>query len=70
VTIQHICYPLKDDKRRVQAVAGTAGLHVRGREGQPAEGSARRKALHPTMHGKKDIGKGLENAIKRQLGLK
>jgi len=38
------------------------GSHLKVRLGQHA-------SILP-MHGKKDIGKGLENAIKKQLGLK
>jgi mRNA interferase HicA len=38
------------------------GSHLKVRLGE-------RSSVLP-MHGKKDIGKGLENAIKKQLGLK
>lgn len=38
------------------------GSHLKVRLGE-------RSSVIP-MHGKKDIGKGLENAIKKQLGLK
>jgi mRNA interferase HicA len=50
-------------------------LEARGCSFEPGKGShlkvrlGRRSAVLP-MHGKKEIGKGLENAVKKQLGLK
>jgi mRNA interferase HicA len=50
-------------------------LEARGCSFEPGKGShlkvrlGRRSAVLP-MHGKKEIGKGLENGIKKQLGLK
>jgi hypothetical protein len=39
-------------------------------QGQPSQGSAWQAVHHLPMHGKKEIGKGLENKIKQDLGLK
>jgi predicted RNA binding protein YcfA (HicA-like mRNA interferase family) len=60
-----------DDERRVQAPAAEARLHIEpGKGGHLIVRLADKMAVLP-MHGKqKELGTGLVNAIKKDLGLK
>jgi len=69
LTINHICCTI------TSCAEFKRWLEQQGCTFEPAKGShlkvrlgGKRSTL--PMHGKKDIGKGLENAIKKQLGLK
>jgi mRNA interferase HicA len=71
LTTQHMCCTLKS----VTSAEFKRWLERLGCTFEPAKGShlkvrlGERSAIIP-MHGKREIGKGLENAIKKQLGLK
>jgi hypothetical protein len=64
----HVLYDRRDDERRVQALAARRRLHVRTRHLIVRRGD--KMSVLP-MHGKqKELGTGLVNAIKRDLGLR
>jgi hypothetical protein len=64
---------LHDECQGIQEVAGRSQLHLRNREGWlwPSDRSTGNYKSELPMHGQgKELGTGLVNAIKKQLGLK
>ena len=68
--IQHFCYSLPMNSKQMKK-----GLEQQGATFMPGKGSHLKVFLNGKqsalpMHGTTELGKGLEAAIKRQLGLK